>query len=173
MEIWETIIMKLTKEKLQQIIQEELQEAIQKESLAKASAALMDFDGEKEQAQIRNKADEMVDFGKWEKQMDKVSDDFEAAIMALEKPLLAKDKEGIAQARANIQKARVAFRQTLMQTSDKLFMYFMTVKKLGGILKPDEEKLLQRAFKRIKQRQAMDQEKAQIAKEKGIPKDWL
>tara|TARA_R110002012_G_scaffold157945_1_gene319296 strand:+ start:169 stop:681 length:513 start_codon:yes stop_codon:yes gene_type:complete len=141
--------MKLTISHLRQIIQEEL-----KEGLAGATAAHMNtYPEDKKQAQIRNKADEMVDFGKWEKQVDKVTDDFEAAMLALEKPLLARDQAGIAQARANIKKARLAFRGTIKQTSEKLFMYFMTVKKLGGTLEPDEEQMMNSAYTTLQKKQ--------------------
>ena len=61
--------MKLTISHLRQIIQEEL-----KEGLAGATAAHMNtYPEDKKQAQIRNKADEMVDFGKWEKQFLNIS----------------------------------------------------------------------------------------------------
>jgi hypothetical protein len=115
----------------------------------------------KKQQAIRQKADEEVDFGKWEQAMKKATKDYTAATLALGKPLGAQDKEGVATARENLKQVRVVWRNTLKKSNEILFKYFMTVKKLGGTLAPDEEKILQDAFEALKQKLAASEKREQ------------
>ena len=114
----------------------------------------------KKQQAIRQKADEEVDFGKWEQAMKKATKDYSAAMLALGKPMAAQDKEGIATAREKLKQVRVVWRKTLKQANVMMFKYFMTVKKLGGTLHPAEQKILQDAFEHLEKKLAASEKLA-------------
>ena len=145
--------MKITKSQLKQIIQEELREVVRALDGVEPEDVKTQFDTLKKQQALRQKADEEVDFGKWEQQVDKATDDLEAAFLALERPLLAQDQEGIAAAREKIQQARVNFRKQISRTSRMVFMFYSTLKNLGGTLSQEEEEMVRKAVDILKQKQ--------------------
>ena len=175
--------MKVTNSYLKRIIREELlREEVdcdkvspdKKEKCLKLKASIKKLNT---QQAIRQKADEMVDFGKWEKQLDQATDDLEKAFLALEKPMMSGDKVTIAKVREVIKQKRAEFRKLIMQTSQKGFMFYGTIKKLGGELSPQEEKTMQQLYQTLKQRQDAEKkiggEREKVAKEKGISPEML
>ena len=150
--------MRITNSYLKRIIREEvLREEVdcdkvspdKKEKCLKLKASIKK---QNKQQAIRQKADEVVDFGKWEKDVDRITDELEKAFLALEKPMMSGDKAQLAKVREHIKQKRQEFRKIVGQTSQKAFQFFMAIKKLGGELTPDEEKMKDNAYQILKQK---------------------
>jgi|7_EtaG_2_1085326.scaffolds.fasta_scaffold02520_10 hypothetical protein len=107
----------------------------------------------KRQIDIRSKANDLINFGKWEKDIDNASDQFETSLLNLEPAMLIQNpqerSEAVKAARAKLKAARIEWRRVMSFSTAISYKYYMTVKELGGTLTPDETAFLKTSIENI------------------------
>jgi hypothetical protein len=170
--------MNITKGRLKQFIKEELARPQVDEGLADLKKKqLSGFEGKAEEEwsqrekeiAIRVKADEIVDFGKFENELAKATEGFQNAFSAMYDVAVSHGmrSEEYTKAKERRTQARHQWHSLLKQQSSKVVEYFSTVKKLGGELNPSEISLVRTVLKTLKQRQDNEDE-LETLKAKGM-----